>query len=230
MKIVLAEKRAGGQSPDLTFQQEVVGIGRDQQTCQIVFDRQNYPMVSRRHAELRWQNGECFLIDNKSSYGTFVNGQQISAPHPVAVGNSLQYGMQGPVLLVVFLDSGAPVQTPQIKYPPQINTPMPQDFPNPVSAPLPPLRQHDPNHGGQPQLTVPQTPLEEAGLEYVNAGNLPAFKIQKDQIWLGRDPAGDIVFESSAVMVSRRHAEITRQNGNYNLNDNKSFNGTLVNG
>ena len=64
MKIVLAEERAGGKMPELSFQQEVIGIGRDKQTCQIVFDQQTFPMVSRRHAELRWQNGQWFLIDN----------------------------------------------------------------------------------------------------------------------------------------------------------------------
>jgi ABC-type multidrug transport system ATPase subunit/pSer/pThr/pTyr-binding forkhead associated (FHA) protein len=56
------------------------------------------------------------------------------------------------------------------------------------------------------------------------------FKISKSQIWLGREPGCDIVFESDAVMVSRKHAEITNQNGTYLLTDNNSFNGTLING
>jgi ABC transport system ATP-binding/permease protein len=220
MKIVLAEEKASGQLPELSFQQEVIGIGRDRQTCQIAFDQKDYPMVSRRHAELRWQNGQWFLIDNNSSYGTFVNNQRISAPSPVSVGSTLQFGTQGPVLIVVWIDAA-----PQV---PQANVPQ-RDFSQPLSSPVstaPPAVSQMP----QSAPPMPQAPVQPPELEFVSAGNLPVYKITKDHIWLGRDPNGDIVLEASAVMVSRQHAEITRQNGNYILTDNKSFNGTLVNG
>lgn len=218
MKIVLAEERVtGGQAQELSFQQEIVGIGRDTQTCQIVFDQQAYPMVSRRHAELRWQNGQWYLIDNNSSYGTFVNGQRITAPQVVNVGSTLQFGTQGPILIVVWIEA---VAAPA----PQVNAQQ-RDFSRPVSMPL------IANQVGQNQAPpMPNMPLQVPELHFVGSSVLQPYKITKDHIWMGRDPNGDIVLEASAVMVSRQHAEITRQNGDYILTDNKSFNGTLVNG
>ena len=56
MKIVLVEGSGGPNAPELTFQQERIKIGRDAGECQIVFDREKHPMVSRQHAELRHQN------------------------------------------------------------------------------------------------------------------------------------------------------------------------------
>lgn len=230
MKIVLAEERVSGQLPELSFQQEVIGIGRDKQTCQIVFDQQNYPMVSRRHAELRCQQGQWFLIDNNSSYGTFINGQRVSAPQVVTVGSTLQFGTEGPVLIVVWIDASA--VPPQ-----QINAPQ-KDFSRPISAPPPPprsvatpMKQNQAASAAAPP-PKPQMPVQAAAeLQFIGSNGIPPYKITKDHIWLGRDPHGDIVLEASAVMVSRQHAEITRQdNGDYILTDNKSFNGTLVNG
>ena len=46
---------------------------------------------------------------------------------------------------------------------------------------------------------------------------------------MGRDLKCEVVIEASAVMVSRRHAEISRRDGAFVITDNNSFNGTLVN-
>jgi pSer/pThr/pTyr-binding forkhead associated (FHA) protein len=82
------------------------------------------------------------------------------------------------------------------------------------------------NVSRQKQAPFAQSPQ----LEFVDAMPPAApFKITKDSIWLGRDPNGDIVFEASAVMVSRKHAEIRRQNEDFIIHDGGSFNGTLVN-
>jgi len=45
---------------------------------------------------------------------------------------------------------------------------------------------------------------------------------------IGRDPANDIVLEDTTV--SRRHAQIERQDGDVVLTDLGSSNGTFVNG
>src|SRR5207244_10964758 len=47
---------------------------------------------------------------------------------------------------------------------------------------------------------------------------------------LGRDPDGEVVIDAAAAVVSRRHAEIKKSDGQFFINDLKSFNGTLVNG
>lgn len=212
MKIVLAEQRGGQSFAERIFQQAIVRIGRDAGDCQIVFDNQQYPMVSRKHAELRWQNGQWFLVDLGSSYGTFLNGQKLAQPAAVQVGSSIQFGQNGPVMRVVRFEAQPPAA---------------------ASAPLPPPQIHQPQLINQPQAP-PQMPKqggasEIAKLFYVGTSNLEPFQITKDVFWLGRDPNCDVVLEASAVMVSRKHAQIARQNGGFVVIDNGSFNGTLVN-
>lgn len=216
MKIVLAEEQADRQMRELTFEQEVVRIGRDPKDCQIVFNHQNFPMVSRRHAELKSQNGQWFLFDLNSSFGTFINGQKVVEPQLIAIGSTLQFGANGPVLAVIGIETNAaaPVNTPH-------------NFPKPASAPFAPPVSIPPK--SNPSLSVPLQ-ASNAQLEFVGTSAIAPYKITKDKIWFGRDPNADIVLEASAVMVSRLHAEISRQENNFILTDNKSFNGTLVNG
>jgi ABC-type multidrug transport system ATPase subunit/pSer/pThr/pTyr-binding forkhead associated (FHA) protein len=47
---------------------------------------------------------------------------------------------------------------------------------------------------------------------------------------IGRDPEGEIVIDVAAAVVSRRHAEIRKAGEKISITDQKSFNGTLVNG
>ena len=51
----------------------------------------------------------------------------------------------------------------------------------------------------------------------------------KEVVALGRDPAVDVVIDADAAVVSRRHAEIKRRDGQCVLFDLGSFNGTLIN-
>jgi ABC transport system ATP-binding/permease protein len=55
-------------------------------------------------------------------------------------------------------------------------------------------------------------------------------QINKDATRLGREPGLEVVIAANAANVSRRHAEIRRQNGVYFLVDLGSFNGTFLNG
>jgi hypothetical protein len=60
----------------------------------------NPPQVSRRHAELRWVNGELELIDLGSTNGTFVDGQKLktlgshqhSDPVKLKIGSKIHIG------------------------------------------------------------------------------------------------------------------------------------------
>jgi len=217
MKIVLVEEHGGGQLPEKSFSQETIRVGRDVNECQIVFDNALFPMVSRRHAELRRQNGQWVIYDLNSSYGTFLDGRKISVPEAVQIGSRLQFGSKGPIVRVVWFETVAAPDSYPNQLPAPIYTPTPNNFPNQIQ------RQ---NISPQNQSPVPQT----AQLEFIDA--LPPaapFKIAKDSVWLGRDPNGEIVFDANAVMVSRKHAEIRRQNDDFIIHDNGSFNGTLVN-
>lgn len=218
MKIVLVEKGSGDSgSSERTFEQATVRIGRDSANCDIVFDNQNYRMVSRHHAEFRWQNSSWVLYDQDSSFGTFVNGTRVSEPTPVSIGSSIQFGANGPVVHVIWIEGTEANQNDQFA----VSSPPPPS--NQVSTPVPPHAKVDNS------LTPKPRKRPSARLELIGKHSGAPVEISKDSFWLGRDPKGDIVIESSAVMVSRAHAEIRYQNNDYVVVDNNSFNGTLVN-
>jgi ABC-type multidrug transport system ATPase subunit/pSer/pThr/pTyr-binding forkhead associated (FHA) protein len=100
MKIVLLEERRGQQPAEHAFDLELVRIGRDPSTCQIVFDQTEWPMVSRKHAEFRLRHGRCQIVDTNSSFGTFLNGSRVTEPTTVESGAQVQFGAGGPVLRV----------------------------------------------------------------------------------------------------------------------------------
>ncbi|HQU84070.1 MAG TPA: FHA domain-containing protein, partial [Pyrinomonadaceae bacterium] len=104
MKIVLAEERTGESLPEQSFNQNVIRFGRDRNECEIAFDNAQFPMVSRKHAELRAQDGKWFLVDLNSSYGTFLDGQKVSAPQNISFGNRIQFGVNGPIYRVVWFE------------------------------------------------------------------------------------------------------------------------------
>ncbi len=86
MRIFVAEERDGQQQAERAFEATSVEVGRDGSECQIVFDGQKWPMVSRRHAEFRLESGRCLLVDTNSRFGTFLDGRQISEPTEIRVG------------------------------------------------------------------------------------------------------------------------------------------------
>jgi len=50
------------------------------------------PSVSRRHARIRVEGGQAILEDLGSKNGTFLRGQRISAPVPLADGDEIRLG------------------------------------------------------------------------------------------------------------------------------------------
>lgn len=60
----------------LSPSKKVITIGRTDQADVEVFNTS----VSRQHLELSWQNGQLLVMDTGSSFGTWVNGEQL-APH-----------------------------------------------------------------------------------------------------------------------------------------------------
>lgn len=217
MKIVLSEQQNGSPSSEKSFSQPIIRVGRDVAECQIVYENTKYPMVSRKHAEIRLEGGKWFVCDLNSSYGTYVNSQRVVGSQAISVNDVVQFGTQGPTVRVAVAETGfeqKPVpQTPQNVQPTQFQqqTPVAQNV-----------------QQASPPAANPSAPAQ---LDFVDSAIHSApFKLVKPQIWLGREPSCDIVFQQDAVMVSRKHAEITNQNGAFLLTDNNSFNGTLVNG
>ncbi|GAC1421151.1 MAG: hypothetical protein NVSMB5_14130 [Candidatus Velthaea sp.] len=114
-------------------------LGRDA-SCDIVVDQASHPGVSRRHAEVtaatdgRWQ-----IADLHSSNGTFVNGQRLESPRPLAVGDRITLGANGPV--ITFGDPGVAPATQMVDAPigESVSRVGTQPEPAPAVAPAPAL-------------------------------------------------------------------------------------------
>src|SRR6266851_5470297 len=112
MKIVLAEDRGGKLLGEHSFATEVVRVGRDPAVCHYFFPQDQWPMVSRKHAEFRLQGGRCLVADSNSRFGTFVEGQRIAEPVEVRVGTHVQFGAGGPILRVISIEQTAKLDVP----------------------------------------------------------------------------------------------------------------------
>ena len=205
-------------------------VGRNAAACQIVFHQKDWPMVSRQHAEFRLQNGRWFIADSGSTHGTFLDGQQLKAPAELRKGSRVQFGPNGPVLVVTGIgqevtDEATLVHphqpplsssTPSIQPDTQKRLPDPPSAPPPASAPAPPQRQ-----ATQPAF------VELSG---TGTKSLKRIELNKEVTRFGRDAGVEGAIDAAAAVVSRRHAEIRREQGNYVLVDLGSFNGTTLNG
>jgi pSer/pThr/pTyr-binding forkhead associated (FHA) protein len=97
-----------GISRDVPLGQDTVLIGRGV-ACQVSLTSR---CTSRRHAEVRPQDGGYVLVDLGSTNGTIVNGQPITAPHPLADGDLIAIGKA----LLVY-KAGAPTAPPRAARP-----------------------------------------------------------------------------------------------------------------
>ena len=76
-----------GPATSVEFDGEIV-VGRSQHADAIVDDTS----VSRRHAMLRWHEGECVVLDLGSANGTMVNGQRVVKPTRLKSGDVVVFG------------------------------------------------------------------------------------------------------------------------------------------
>ena len=208
MTIFLSEERAGRPQPAREFGTTPVRVGRERSDCQIVFDGDQWPMVSRKHAEFRVEGGRILLVDLKSRFGTFVDGRQLSAPAEVHAGARVQFGPGGPVLRVGRVESG------------QAPAPSPAGGVRAHVAPPPENR----------IATATSPSHEPAFLELAVDNAVQRFELARDIATIGRDMEMDIRIAADDALVSRRHAMIRRNGNRFELIDQQSFNGTLLNG
>lgn len=76
-----------GPTAPFEFDGEAV-VGRGHQADAVVDDAS----VSRRHAMLRWHDGECVVVDLGSANGTLVNGQRVVRPTRLKSGDIVAFG------------------------------------------------------------------------------------------------------------------------------------------
>jgi hypothetical protein len=68
-----------------------------------------------------------------------------------------------------------------------------------------------------PMPASPPTSLPSAQLDFVGSPPRPPLKIVKPSIWIGREKDCDVIFHSATATVSRRHAEIAFEAGDFFL-------------
>jgi ABC transport system ATP-binding/permease protein len=222
LQITFAEEIKGQQLNERSYDAPVVAVGRNPATCKIVFDQKQWPTVSRQHAQFQLHNDSWFLADSGSTYGTFLNGQVIKEPKKVEVGSRVQFGPDGPVLVVTRIES-KPARSREsdetlVEEAPRVSPP----------ASAPSLHASIQAKPTQAPLVKPAEAVfvELSGL---GTARLQRIELNKDVIRFGRDQALEGVIDAGAAVVSRKHAEIRRQNGRFIVVDLGSFNGTLLN-
>jgi ABC-type multidrug transport system ATPase subunit/pSer/pThr/pTyr-binding forkhead associated (FHA) protein len=228
MKIVLAEDRGGKLFGERTFTADTIIVGRDPAVCHYFFAQDQWPMVSRKHAEFRLGETSCLVADTNSRFGTFVDGKRVDAPVEVRVGSHVQLGGEGPILRVVSIEQ-TPISKP-LPPPPELGR---QETVRQAEAATP----HATDSPLRTQKILDTPPPATAGktqsalvLLNLEGREVRRIELNKEVTRIGRDPEGEVVIDAAAAVVSRRHAEIKKSDGQFVIYDLKSFNGTLVNG
>ncbi|MBX3296074.1 MAG: FHA domain-containing protein [Acidobacteria bacterium] len=178
-----------------------VWLGRDP-SCDIVFDATS-ATVSRRHAEIRLENGQLLLADNNSFNGTLVNGTRISGVRPLASGDEVQLGSGGPILRV-HAGAGKPQKPPS----------------------SPQFRAED---RGQRTMVLKLDPTgglrtSEPAAQLILSRAIP----DGGAITVGRGEGCEVRLDG--LQISNRHARFSRSGQGIVVEDLGSTNGTFVNG
>lgn len=201
MMLLLTEEFDGQRQDEKAFDSASVLVGRDPMECQIVFNGERWPMVSRRHAEFRQTSTSYEVVDTNSRFGTFVDGKRIAAATEVTDGTRVQLGLNGPVLTVrLSRDNGPHSAKPSsgrvFESPTQAGLP-----PNPTPAPITPtFGEHPHFHAISPGAPVT----------------------------IGRAP--DNAIKLDGLQISNHHAHVGVNNGTIYIEDVGSTNGVYVNG
>jgi ABC transport system ATP-binding/permease protein len=209
MRIVVTDVSSVGKPTEHEFVLPLIKVGRDSERCHLVFDRVTWPMVSRYHAEFRYEDGRFVLVDVNSTFGTFVNGQRVKNSMEVRKGTLVQFGAGGPMLRIA-----------SVAYD--------EESLNDSSFKADRVKDVAPDLliGGDSK-SLPSSRV--AWLEVnANGNNQERVELSSEITVLGRDPLSLIRFNFEGV--SRRHAEVRRINHQFELVDLNSYNGTFVNG
>ncbi len=238
MKITLVEERDQNAADNLvgerTFQREIVRIGRDPENCEIVFEQKTYPMVSRRHAEMREKNGRCLLVDTNSSFGTYLNGNRVTQPVELTVGASIQFGSNGPVMHLRALEIQSPLNiitteslTPVLSEPPRPVLPTPQ-----IQAQMMP-ETSDGTNGLPSTLLGASLDLRDFAAPKTAAAHEPQLLLKKqfngkNELTIGRGAGNDIRLEG--LQISKSHARLLKTSSGVAIEDANSTNGVFYAG
>lgn len=207
MKITLVEVRNGERFSEQPFEQDVIQIGRDAE-CQFVFDDRQFPMVSRRHADIRQSGDTVTIHDNGSFNGTLVNKQRINSPTALYHRDEIELGLGGPVLRV---------EAPAL-LPPNGSSEQRQGS---SSEAVSSAENHSKTIVARPE-NIPQNRLGQPDLLMsLSFGD-------KQELTVGR--AGGCDVKLDGLQISKIHARLLKTNEGVVIEDFNSTNGVFING
>lgn len=188
-----------------TLRNGSIWIGRDP-ICEIAFDASS-ATVSRKHAEIKFTNDSCQVIDNNSFNGTLVNGQRIAAPTTISDGDEIQIGLGGPMM----------------KFHLPVNTSIHENQKIPGQQAV----------GIDASKTMVFNLDQTAVAGKLETSGQPklirslAFG-QNETLTIGRDERSDIPLDG--LGISNQHARLKQTQNGFSVEDLNSTNGVFVNG
>jgi hypothetical protein len=128
-----------------TIMKDVVRFGRAPD-CDVLFNADYDRDASAHHAEARFEGGRWILVDLQSRNGTFLRGQRLTLPVPLAPGDEVTFGLKGPRV--------------RFEYTAEAPAPRPASAPQIVAAPpAPPV-------AAPPVAPAPRPPAHSAPAPY----------------------------------------------------------------
>jgi ABC transport system ATP-binding/permease protein len=199
----------------------VITVGRGA-TCDVVLED---PLISRMHLRVEAaEDGTWQLRDADSRNGVFIAGRKVVDVRPLRSSTQLRLGgVEGPPLLIDILQSPASASAPRAGT--AATAALPTDEQQSPVAPPPVVT---------PPVAPPPAMAPGGGLSLSAERNLgrqvSEFVPDREVIRIGRDASNDLVIANDLI-ASRRHAELRhRADGQWEIIDLGSNNGTFVNG
>jgi ABC-type multidrug transport system ATPase subunit/pSer/pThr/pTyr-binding forkhead associated (FHA) protein len=172
-------------------------------------------MVSRRHAQIRFDGGDFIVEDNQSFNGTLVNDQRISAPTPLYDNDRITFGFGGPVLR---FDA------------PSRSVPKGASLPGQRSISLSQLSVAQLDEPGSKTMVFQ---LDRGAANIQSANGQPQLLMSltfggKRELTIGRGESNDIQLDG--LQISNKHARLINTDGSVVVDDLGSTNGVYING
>ena len=172
-------------------------------------------VVSRRHAEIRRQNGRFIIVDFGSFNGTLLNDRRIAEPELLHHNDRIELGPGGPTIR--YLDPSNP--RPAATNEPAPNAGLPSgDLSRRAAAP-----------SGKLATMVLRS---DAPMQITGGAGAGMFTERPfgstTRMTIGRGEDCDIRLDG--LLISNRHATVINTNSNLTIEDLNSSNGTYVNG
>jgi ABC-type multidrug transport system ATPase subunit len=221
-----------GSVKEVSLATTVVRMGRNP-TCELAFDPAAYPKVSGEHARIECAGGGVVLTPLSRSNKTLLNDLPVETAVAIKVGDRIRLGYSGPTIELLSMEGRASKLVADKPPPPPIRRAVEGQTPRsdskivPIAKAAPPTVRLEPTQREEHFGATVQADPHHLGLL---RGSLAAerFEIGNGGV-IGRDRE-HVDFLLDHPHVSRLHAFLKADGRDVVLIDQRSANGTFVNG